>query len=114
MNQKEETIPVNSPTPAQQEAKKAFSRFALCIVLPFLAANIISLILGSVVSYMAQAGSLSESLASSTTFCIIISAAPILVLFYPVAYLLTKKMPTALQEVGLFLKATRDPKYITP
>lgn len=47
---------------------------------------------------MAQAGSLSESLASSTTFWIIISAAPILVLFYPVVYLLTKKMPSHIPE----------------
>ena len=42
MVQKEQTSPVNSPTPAQQEAKKAFSRFSLYIVLPFLAANIMA------------------------------------------------------------------------
>ena len=69
MAQKEQTtISVNSPTPAQQEAKKAFSRFALCVIIPFLAATIINLILSAIVFYMAQAGSLSESLASSTTF----------------------------------------------
>ena len=94
MAQKEQTFPVNSPITAQQEAKKAFSRFALCVIIPFLAATIINLILSAIVFYMAQAGSLSESLQSSTTFSLMISVVPLLVVFFPAVYLLTKKMPS--------------------
>ena len=77
-----------------RKQKKAFSRFALCVIIPFLAATIINLILSAIVFYMAQAGSLSESLQSSTTFSLMISVVPLLVVFFPAVYLLTKKMPS--------------------
>lgn len=108
MDQKEQTITVNSSNDVSnnstltrqevQNAKKAFSRFSLCVVLPFFGANIVGLILGSVMSYLAQSGSLSETLANSITFWLIISAAPLLIFFYPVVYLLTKKMPSHIPE----------------
>ena len=97
MNQNEQTVSVNtseSPIMPQQErtkAKKAFSRFALSIILPLLGANIVITVLGAVLTNLNMNGAIDESFAQSSTINVLIGAIPLLVLGYPLIYILTKK-----------------------
>ena len=102
MNQNEQTLSVNtsvsepeSPLTQQEDrkkAKKAFSRFALSIILPLLGANIVITILGAVLTNLTMEGVIDQSFAQSSTINVLIGAIPLLVLGYPLIYILTKKL----------------------
>lgn len=119
MSQTEQTTSVTEETPAavsqaeviksaditaaenqmtlQQErikAKKAFSRFALSIILSFLCSTVITVILQSISNNMGKSGVLDQSLVDSTTFQLLLSVVPVLLVCYPMIYLLAKKMPS--------------------
>ena len=81
MNQNEQTLSVNtsvsepeSPLTQQEDrkkAKKAFSRFALSIILPLLGANIVITILGAVLTNLTMEGVIDQSFAQSSTINVI-------------------------------------------
>ena len=117
MNQNEQTLSVNtsvsepeSPLTQQEDrkkAKKAFSRFALSIILPLLGANIVITILGAVLTNLTMEGVIDQSFAQSSTINVLIGAIPLLVLGYPLIYILTKKLPSRTPEKKPF-KASHE------
>ena len=108
MDQNEQTVSVNTsvsesegsltPQEERKKAKKAFSRFALSIILPLLGANIVITILGAVLTNLTMEGVIDQSFAQSSTINVLIGAIPLLVLGYPLIYILTKKLPSRTPE----------------
>lgn len=112
MKQNEQGATINTPDDVtensidlQQErkkAKKAFSRFALSIILPLLGANIVITVLGAIFTNLNMNGAIDQGFAESTTLSILISALPMLVFCYPLIFLLTKKIPSHAPEKKTF------------
>ncbi len=82
----------------KKKAKKAFSRFALSTILPLLGADIVITVLGAVFTNLSMNGAIDKSFAESAALNIIISALPMLIVCYPLIFLLTRKIPSHAAE----------------